>query len=289
MKQMVDGTLIITTFTELEQQRDVLGIEPSIQFLPASRKTSRFESHEGYDLIFLHLPSEIQPDRERQRITIYFRKDLLIFCCDHLDALNEILLSQAGSLDALALEQLLYTIFNKLTEDDNLSLEELDQEITSLEEAFMTSADERGEYFKRIIPLRKRLLALKLYYDQLVDIAESIEDNENSLISEKSAKHLRILTRRMERLYGMVVDLQDYLSQVREGYQEQIEISMNKIMKLFTVITVIFLPLSLIASWYGMNLSMPEVQSVYTYPVVILLGVAVSSFSIFYFKRHDWF
>lgn len=289
MKELKEGTLIITTFPELEQQRGALGINPGIQFLPASRKTSRYESHEGYDLIFLHLPSEFQPNRTNQRISIYFRKDLLVFCFDHLEALNEILGISVFTLESLALEQVLYSFFNKLTEDDNLSLEELDQEITSLEEAFMTAADQRGEEFKMIIQMRKRLLALKLYYDQLVDIAESIEDNENQLISEKTSKHFRILTRRVDRLYRIVVDLQDYLSQVREGYQEQIEISMNKVMKLLTVITVIFLPLSLIASWYGMNLNIPEVQSVYTYPVVILLCLAISSFSIFYFKRHDWF
>lgn len=289
MNKLTDGTLILTTFTELDQQRDALGIEPGIQFLPASRKASRFESHEGYDLIFLHLPSEFQPNRTHQRISIYFRKDLLVFCFDHLEALDEILGISVFTLEGLALEQVLYAFFNKLTENDNIGLEELDQEITSLEEAFMTAADQRGEEFKKIIQMRKRLLALKLYYDQLVDIAESIEDNQNQLISDKTSKHFRILTRRVDRLYHIVVDLQDYLSQVREGYQEQIEISMNKVMKLLTVITVIFLPLSLIVGWYGMNLEMPEIQSVYTYPVVIALCLAISSFSIFYFKRHDWF
>ena len=60
-----------------------------------------------------------------------------------------------------------------------------------------------------------------------------------------------------------VLNLRDYLSQVREAYQSQIDINLNNVMKIFTVITAIFLPLSLIAGWYGMNFNMPEYQSPY--------------------------
>ena len=67
------------------------------------------------------------------------------------------------------------------------------------------------------------------------------------------------------------------------------DISLNRIMKLFTVITAIFLPLTFIVGWYGMNLQMPEFRWSFGYPMVIILSVAVVIVSLVFFKRRKWF
>jgi magnesium transporter len=59
-------------------------------------------------------------------------------------------------------------------------------------------------------------------------------------------------------------------------------------MKIFTVITSIFLPLTLLVGWYGMNLQMPEFNWPFGYPFVILLSVIVVIVSIVIFKRRKW-
>ena len=54
------------------------------------------------------------------------------------------------------------------------------------------------------------------------------------------------------------------------------DIAQNRIMKLLTIVTTIFMPLSLIAGWYGMNFTnMPELDWAYGYPAVIALCVVV--------------
>ena len=67
------------------------------------------------------------------------------------------------------------------------------------------------------------------------------------------------------------------------------DIELNETMKVFTVITTIFLPLTLIAGWYGMNLNMPEYASPYAYPAVILVSLLVVVGEIVYFKKKKWF
>ena len=61
-------------------------------------------------------------------------------------------------------------------------------------------------------------------------------------------------------------------------------------MRVFTVITAVFLPLSLLAGWYGMNFSnMPELQWKYGYPVFIVVSVAICVGLVVWFKKKKWF
>ena len=63
----------------------------------------------------------------------------------------------------------------------------------------------------------------------------------------------------------------------------------NHIMTILTVVTTIFMPLTLITGWYGMNFKyMPELDSVYGYPTVIAVSLAVAILSLVFFKYKKW-
>ena len=156
-----------------------------------------------------------------------------------------------------------------------------------MEELLITS--KVRNYIPEIMDLRKKLLAYQRYYDQLSAISSAIEENENDLLTEKELRYFRMFTNRTNRLVGGVQNLQNYVSQLREAYQTQVDINQNKVMKLFTVITAIFLPLTLIVGWYGMNFDMPEYRWVYGYPMVIIVTVVVLIASVMYFKKNKWF
>ena len=60
-------------------------------------------------------------------------------------------------------------------------------------------------------------------------------------------------------------------------------------MKIFTLVTVVFLPLTLLAGWYGMNfVNMPELRWRYGYPAVAIVGLAIAVGLVWYFKRKKW-
>ena len=80
--------------------------------------------------------------------------------------------------------------------------------------------------------------------------------------------------------------LREYASQVSSEYQAQVDLGQNRIMKLLTIVTTIFMPLSLIAGWYGMNFAnMPELHWAYGYPAVIVLRALIVGGCIYYFKK----
>lgn len=95
---------------------------------------------------------------------------------------------------------------------------------------------------------------------------------------------------RCQRLQQEIQVLREYAMQVQDVYQAEIEIRQNSIMKLLTIVTTIFLPLSLIAGWYGMNFEyMPELKWIYSYPVVIGVSVLIVVVSLCYFKKKKFF
>ncbi|HVI39261.1 MAG TPA: CorA family divalent cation transporter [Anaerovoracaceae bacterium] len=252
---------------------------------------SKFESHDGFDYISLVIPNKENLLSKGSRISIYFRANLLIFICDETQdycILHSIITKiELKEIKSLSLERVLYEFFDLLTVGDSLYLENLEQEIAELEEALITS--EKKDYIREIIKLRKKLLVLKSYYEQLFDLAEAMEENENELLSRRMIRYFHILTSRINRHSDAISNLRDYVSQVREAYQTEVDISQNKIMKLFTVITAIFLPLTLLVGWYGMNFPMPEYSWAYGYPAVIIVSAIVGLLSVIYFKKHKWF
>ena len=277
--------------SELEAWNPHLAINDRIVEECLNGMVSKFESHDGFDYISLMIPDKEDLLGKGSRISVYFRTNLLIFICDDTQdysLLHDIITKiESKEIKNLSLERVLYEFFDFLTLGDSLYLENFEQEITELEEALITSM--KKDYIKEIIVLRKKLLVLKRYYEQLFDLSEAMEENENELLSERMIRYFHILTNRINRLSDAISNLRDYVSQVREAYQSEVEISQNKIMRLFTVITAIFLPLTLIVGWYGMNFHMPEYQWTYGYPAVLIVSAAVALFSVIYFKKNKWF
>ncbi|MNN02618.1 Magnesium transport protein CorA [compost metagenome] len=88
----------------------------------------------------------------------------------------------------------------------------------------------------------------------------------------------------------MIETDREMTADLRDSYISLNSNRMNSIMKTLTVITTVFMPLSLIAGIYGMNFTnMPELGWYYGYFAVIALMLMLSVWMILYFKRRGWF
>lgn len=275
-------------FSELDHIHDQLGISPRIVKECRDGDTSKFESHEGFDFITLNIPEDICQSCKPKRICIYFSAYQLVFVSARIDYLNNLVqTSQAEGLMISGLSKFFHLFFDKLTYDDREVLAAIEEEVFNLEEEFIISIKKNlADY---LLAFRKRLLKLKQYYEELYEISEAIEENENELIDQQDLRYFKILTNRINRLFTSVLNLRDYGTQVREAYQAQMDINLNYVMKIFTVVTSIFLPLTLIVGWYGMNIAMPEFHWEYGYPFVIVLSLTVATSTLVFFKKNKWF
>jgi len=280
--------LCIAPPTKLAEAKTLLGKNAPLLERLLESGVARHESRDQFDYISFALPDLGNLLAPAEQFSVCLTHDLLIFITDgspEVDAVFETIRSE--EYRATGLGQVLYLFLDRLTSNDYLTLEAIEQEISELEEALIT--DEKSSCIREIVSLRRRLMALKRYYEQLFTICEGIEQNENGLCEKGMLRYFRLLSQRINRLENHVLNLRDYVTQVREAYQAQVDINLNQIMKVFTVITAIFLPLTLIAGWYGMNLAMPEYHWPYAYPVVICVSAAVVGLFILFFKKKHWF
>lgn len=292
-KEAEECSICFLSKDELATSYEVLGVNQRILDDCRKGQTSKFESHEGFDYVSIRIPKPADPVAWSDHLCLFFQKRFLVICSDNLadipvvEKLREQLKQELNETGSFTLERAIQIFFDTLTYEDALILESIEEEISRIEEDLITS--KTRNYISEIIQLRKKLLTYKRYYDQLSSISSAIEENENGLLTVREVRYFRILTSRVDRLVAGISSLQDYVSQVREAYQTQTDINQNKTMKLFTVITAIFLPLTLIVGWYGMNLDMPEYRWPFGYPLVAALCFVVALLSVVYFKKNKWF
>jgi magnesium transporter len=137
--------------------------------------------------------------------------------------------------------------------------------------------------------IRGNLLDLRVHYEQLIDLAQELQENENGFFREENLRYFNMFTERVIRLQATVTGQREYVTQLRDLIQSQLDERQNRIMTVLTVITSIFLPLSLIAGWYGMNFRyMPELDWRWSYPVVLVVSVLIVVFCLVLFKKKKW-
>lgn len=248
-----------------------------------------FESFETFSIIAFDWYDVHGARTADSQMLLYLdRKDLLLFCED--DAAEEKArsivaeLTKEGPMDN---EQLLYRFFVRLLKGDMAHLDQLEADISDGESAVLSGT--RPGDLDRIAAWRRELLRLKRYYEQLDSIFDELSANDNQLLGKASVRRMVILGTRLDRYLSAVRSLQEMVAQLREAYQSQLSIQQNDLMKIFTVVTVLVLPLSLLTGWYGMNFAgMPELGWKYGYPAVITVSMLIVAGLIWYFKRKKW-
>lgn len=280
----------IFSSSDISQVCEEYGISKGFVAKSISLNSPRFEGREGLNLICIPLIDFKDSLLPFETVHIFMKKECLIFVCQDVKNLTNIIngLGADGNPDT-SFEKLLYDFLEAVIAKNVKYVDHLEKKIVDLEDELLLDS-RRKDYIERIVKLRKSLLALKRYYEQLLDIFSLIDINENNLFDSYALRSFRILAGKIDRLYHSVMNLRDYVTQIREAYQSQVDISLNKTMQFMTVLASIFLPLTLITGWYGMNFSsMPELNWDFGYPLVICISLSVAAICIYYFKKNKWF
>ena len=185
-----------------------------------------------------------------------------------------------------SLERFIYDFLEQIIHEDARILENYEKKLDELESDIENGKEADLDILNDI---RGDLRDLRTHYSQLIDLAQEFEENENNFFKSANLRFFRLFSSRVSRLHGMVNSLLDYTNQIRDSYQSVLDVKQNRIMTVLTIVTTVFMPLTLIVGWYGMNFKyMPELDWVWGYPIVIVVSVLIVIGSLIFFKRKKW-
>ena len=186
-----------------------------------------------------------------------------------------------------SLERFIYDFLEQIIHNDTTLLDRYERELTDVEER-ITKGDEQAG-LDRVNEIRGDLLDLGNHYEQLIDFGEELIENDNGFFKEENVRYFRMFTNRVTRLRDTDSAMREYTVQIRDLYQARLDVRQNRIMTVLTVVTTIFMPLTLIVGWYGMNFKyMPELEWRLGYPIVIAASIVIAAGLLIYFKKKKW-
>ncbi|MBO7426013.1 MAG: hypothetical protein J6U23_10055 [Clostridiales bacterium] len=190
----------------------------------------------------------------------------------------------------MTLEKLIYAFFDELLSKDVSFIEKLSLQVTEMEESILHGKPD-DDINLTLLRLKRKLLEIRNYYEQCLDIFEVLEADENELFSENDALMYMVnMNQRITRLREDVDSINNAVVHVQDAYSVHMDAKMNNTMKYLTVLTTIFFPLTIIVGWYGMNFeSMPEFKWQFGYIYVIILSIAVIVMLAFIARKNKWF
>jgi magnesium transporter len=292
------GRVGLITLQELKDDYVMYGF-PEQTVLECERNQHNFRS-DNYvwdDLVFvvIDLINLLDVFGEKDRVALYIKNDLCLVVGVRDDKGNirrqfeqvvQRYEKNGRGLGETVPEKFLYHFLDNMMLDDRRFLENMEFQMSALETKMMEQRVNPG-FIHEILSIKKELMYIWNYYEQLIDVGEVLRDNENDMFPDENVRRFDMFTKRAARTSENVKYLKEYTVQLQETHDAMLDYNLNSIMKLFTVITTIFLPLTLIVGWYGMNFTnMPELTWKYGYPGVIVFSIVVVVICIVAFKKY---
>lgn len=168
---------------------------------------------------------------------------------------------------------------------------EFESHLEKIEDEFQTSGNDK--MMREITAHRSQLVKIRRTFNYHVTIGDTLntylEDEETSLITVKELHTVNDLRERLDRLLSLSQMYYDICGDLINGYMSVTSHQLNATMRVLTVITALFVPLTFLAGIYGMNFeNIPELKFKYGYFSLLGLMSVISVGLIVWFKRKRW-
>jgi len=210
------------------------------------------------------------------------------------DQVRKRLAENKGRLRKMGPDYLAYALIDAIIDNFFKTLEQIGEEIESLEDLLVTNPTPAT--LQRIHVLKRKIILLRKSVWPLREVISALQRDDVAVIGQAIGIYLKDLYDHTIHIIDTVETFRDVIAGMLDIYLSSISIRMNEIMKVLTMFTAIFIPLTLIAGIYGMNFNtahspwnMPELNWYWGYPFALGLMACLGLGMVGYFKRKKWF
>lgn len=181
----------------------------------------------------------------------------------------------------------LYLIVDEMTNNLFPMLDQMDDEIDFIEEETINKANSKT--LKRIFELKQEYIQMRRSVAPMRDVMIGLSSTRYGLIDSRTALYYRDVYDRLSRIYELIETGRDLLGNALDTYLSVQSNRLNDVTKTLTIIATIFLPISFIVGWGGMNFELMPFREQTAFWIVNISLIAIPVGMLIYFKKRGWF
>jgi magnesium transporter len=206
---------------------------------------------------------------------------------DMFDPIRERIYKAKGRIRESGADFLAYAIVDAVVDSYFVILERMGDIVEDLEDELVSSPDK--DTLHALHSLRREMFFFRKAVWPLREVTAGLQKTESPFVRKKTGIFLKDVYDHVIQVMDTVETFRDMISGMLETYLSSLSNRMNEIMKVLTIISTIFIPLTFVAGIYGMNFRyMPELGLWWAYPALWAVMLGMAGTMLVYFRRKGW-
>ncbi len=288
----VDGLHDTST---IEKIGNHFGLHPLIQEdIVNTEQRPKIEDFGSYIFIVLRMLKydEKRQDIKNEQVSLVLGNNFVLSFQEDVgdvwDSLRDRIRHSKGHIRKEGPDYLTYSLMDAIVDNYFIILEKAGENIEDIEEKLIVAPTK--ETLPAIYHIKREMLVLRKAVWPLRELANTLGHDENPLIKDTTRIYVRDINDHAIQVIDTIENYRDMISTLVDVYLSSVSNRLNEIMKVLTILSSIFIPLTFIVGIYGMNfVHMPELGLAWTYPVLLVSMALVAITMLIYFKHKKWF
>jgi magnesium transporter len=253
-------------------------------------KVDEFEDYCYISLRILYWLPELK-DFANEQLSIVFNNQFIISFEENktqfFNPLYQQLGIKSGRLRQQGSDYLVYRLVDTMVDQYFVVLEGLSEQLETLEDIIISEPSPKNS--RTIYALKRKVLVLRKAIWPIREAINRLLHSEIEFITPFTHIYLRDVYDHTIQAIDTLESFRDMLTGLLDVYLSSVSNRLNEVMKVLTIIATIFIPITFIASIYGMNFKkMPELDYPWGYPIVLLVMLIIAVLELIYFRLKKW-
>jgi magnesium transporter len=266
-----------------------------IEDILSMNQRPKMDEVEGVLFCLLNMLYYNQEDQtvEQEQISIVLGKNFVISFQedankDVFNPLRDKLKIANSKIRQRTADYLCYTMLDLIVDNYYIVMEKLGDRIEMLEEEVIRKSDKRS--LARVNQLRKELIVLKRNTVPVRDLVGGIIRSESDLLDDRTTKYFKDVYDHIVQAIDLTENYRDMMVSLQDLYINNVNLKMNEVMKVMTIVTCLLAPATVIGGIFGMNFEdVPLLKNHWGFWIAVAIMLIVPIWMVQMFRKRGWF
>lgn len=285
----VDGVHDVTMIEKIGRQFNIHPL--TLEDIANTNQRPKFEDYDTY-LVSIMKMLYYDGELHSEQLSVLLTEGIVISFQeaqggDAFDLIRNRIRQGKGRIRKMGADYLAYALIDAVVDCYFAILEKIGDRIELIEDGLIANPDK--ETMRQLHDMKREMIFVRKAVWPMRELINNMERSETELIKQGTDIYLRDLHDHAVRVIDTVETYRDLLSGMMDIYLSSVSNRMNEIMKVLTIITTLFVPVTFIAGVYGMNFeNMPEIHSKWGYTSIWIIMLSIIISLLIYFRNKKW-